>query len=102
MTPQKLDPKDASEKLTVTLSFVAGLLTGETITSPFSVACSCLLGFDAAPSALLSGAATIDLVNGLILQSVDGGTKVVDYLISANAMTTTGRRLTVDAILPVR
>lgn len=102
MTPQRLDPKTVAEKVTITFSFATALVAGEAITTTASVIVAPYIGADAAPSAMLNGAATVDTANGLILQSFMGGVAVVDYLLTARVTTNQGRVLEDLAILPVR
>lgn len=102
MNPQRLDSKTVNEKVTVTFSFAAALVAGESITTTNTVTVVPYIGVDTAPSAMLNGAAVVDTTNGLVLQSFMGGLPIVDYLLSARVTTSQGRVLEDLAILPVR
>jgi hypothetical protein len=102
MTPQRLDPKTPNEKLTITFDFSQALVQGEAVTATNTIAVTTYIGVDAAASSMISGSASVDTVNGLILQSFVGGVAVVDYLLSCKVTTSLGRILEDQAILPVR
>ncbi len=102
MNPQRLDAKTVAEKITVTFSFAAALVAGEAITTTNTIVVAPYIGVDAAPSSMVNGSATVDTVNGLILQSFMGGQPIVDYLLSSRVTTNQGRVLEALAILPVR
>lgn len=102
MTPEKLNPKTAAEILTYTFNFSGDLGSGELLIGGASVTCTPYIGNDANSQAMVSGSAQCDLVDGLVLQSFDGGLPVVDYLLSCKMNTNQGRVLEGLAILPVR
>ena len=102
MNPQRLDPKTVGETITVTFSFAAALVSGEAITTTNTIVVAPYIGIDSSPSSMINGAASVDTVNGLILQSFKGGNAIVDYLLTARVTTNQGRVLEDLAVLPVR
>ena len=102
MNPQRLDAKTVNETIVVTFSFAAALVTNESITTTKTISVVPYIGVDASPSSMISGSATVDTANGLILQTFTGGNAIVDYLLSARVTTNQGRVLEDLAILPVR
>ena len=93
-----LSEKDPGETYPVAFT-VSGLGATETITSA-TVACTVLLGTDATPSAVLSGAATIN--GATITQIVTGGISGVDYKLKLTLVTSGSRTLVRAMKLPVR
>lgn len=101
MSCNTLSSKDPAEKVVVTFDFTLALNPGETLTTVVSVTSSVVLGSDPAPTALLSGAASVS-AGALIQQQVQGGIDATNYYIKALANTSAGRTLALAAILPVR
>lgn len=91
--------KDPGETRTETFDFTLDLGI-ETIASADAVTATVYRGTDATPSALLNGASTF--VSPFVYQSVIGGLANVDYKIRSRVVTSSGRKLVLTGILPVR
>lgn len=92
--------KHPGEILVLSFDFTNDLASSETITGA-SRTIETSFGADAAPTGILSGAATF--VGGkLALQGVQAGLAYRDYLITMTVNTSTGRVLVLQGILPVR
>lgn len=81
---QVLEPKHASETLSLVFNFASQLSVGETISSA-TASCSVYSGMDASPSSVLSGSATVS--GAQVTQLVTGGTAGVTYAITIAATT---------------
>jgi hypothetical protein len=93
----ELDPKDSQEVVDVAAPFAALLAD----IASHSVAVSVLEGgYDANPSALLSGAATV--AGTTITQRITGGRPGTTYLIRFRAVNAAGLAYVREARLPVR
>lgn len=99
MTTKIVSPKAPAEEIRVTFDF-AEILAGSAITGIVSVECEVEAGTDAAPSAMISGAASD--FNGIVSQKIIGGTAGNDYRLTCVVTTSDGRKLAVAMILPVR
>lgn len=84
MSTQIFESKLVDETISLTFNFGSRLSAGETI-SAGGCAVEVFSGVDANPSALLSGAATLDGED--IIQQITGGLEGVVYLISCQADT---------------
>ena len=95
-----LDVKYVVERVVVTFNFAVGLAVGETLIGPAAVTARVALGNDDAPSALVTGNASI--VGATVLQAIGGGVALTDYELQASCTTSSGQILAVVAQLPVR
>jgi uncharacterized phiE125 gp8 family phage protein len=99
-----LSSKYPSETPVVSFEFADYLAAGETIASITSVACTARDGIDASASAVLASSASItdgEKDSSKVLQPTAGGLGGVSYLIVCTVLSSTGRTLVLDAILPV-
>lgn len=100
------DVKYPEENVTLTFDFTAGLGAGQTLSSITGVGVSTYgvdgnLGTDAAPAALLNGAAALDGTNKMVLQPVKGGKPGVSYAFAVVAVRNDGAVLELKGILPI-
>ena len=93
-----LDAKEADTPSSALFSFALDLSAGETI-STASVAATVYSGTDAAPSAIISGAASIS--GGEVTQIIIDGTEGVVYLLTCTVTTSAADTLVREAYLAV-
>lgn len=100
ISPIQLPGKYVNERITITCNFAKRLGQGVGLTSP-TVTATVLEGVDASPSAILSGAATIDGTK--VLQHVINGVNGVTYKLVFQVDTdeSTPQRLIEELDLPV-
>ena len=101
MKATKFSEKHPSEIVNCTFDFTNDLATAETI-STASMVVRVLYGTDASASSILVGSPTIVSANKALVQSAQAGVDFTDYLMTATVNTSAGRRLVLQAILPVR
>jgi len=92
------DVKEASTPFSATFSFSIDLAIGETISSA-SITAAVYSGTDAAPSALISGSASIS--GGEVTQIIIGGVEGVVYLLVCLVGTNLGSTLTRTGYLAI-
>lgn len=97
ITNPGFDPKDPGEIVILGFDFAA--LTG-TPTSPTITVTRHAGAADAAPSAILSGSASI--TGTQVLQKVTGGTAGTDYLLRCEVDAPDGSHYVLAGVLPVR
>lgn len=98
LAPATFSPKDPAEVVTLGFDFAA-LAPGLALSAP-AVSATVATGTDAAPAALLSGAATIEGTR--VLQRVQGGLAGVTYTLRAQVDAADGSRWVLAGLLPVR
>lgn len=88
MLDKVIDPKFAAEKIVITFDFSGELATGETLSGVISTTVDVVKGTDAAPAAMLNGAAQYDATAKKVLQPIQGGIAGNQYRIKVIAPTT--------------
>ena len=101
MKATRFSEKHPSEIVNCTFDFTNDLGTAETISNA-AVVIRVLFGTDSSASSVLVSGPSITNANKAIVQSVQGGVGFTDYLLTATVNTSAGRRLVMQAILPVR
>ena len=102
MKATKFSEKHPSELINATFDFTNDLGSTETITTA-AVTIRVLKGTDASPSSILVGSpSVVTPANKMIVQPLQNGVEFVDYLLTALVNTSAGRKLVLQAILPVR
>lgn len=87
------------ERITVEFDFGADLAAGDAVVST-ELELTCVLGTDAAPQALLSGAAQIK--GARVFQQLQAGLAGCNYRVTCKATTTNNNLLVLSRVLPVR
>lgn len=97
----KLPIKDPAEQKLVRFEFSTEIEAGQTISS-VAVTAEVLEGTDPAVASMLVGAPQIDNTNLYVLQRVDLGVDLCDYLFRALATDSAGLKHLVYAVMRVR
>jgi hypothetical protein len=100
MKPVQFEEKDPEEAVVLTFDFGPDL-AGDTISPPPVVSVTTYAGTDADPSAILSGAAQLDVAQTKVLQKVMAGAVGASYRVKVKVNTAGGRTLVLARILPV-
>jgi hypothetical protein len=98
--PTRLADKDPAEEVLVTFDFSDGATVVSDPVVGSHVRWSGTTPPDSAPSAVLSGPPIV--VGALVYQKVVGGSDMTDYSLDCLVTTSTGDKLLIPAILPVR
>lgn len=96
---RRLDPKGPAEIVVVAFEYTDDMEAGESIVGA-AVSCTVAQGTDATPAAMLDGAAAI--VGLDVQQRVTGGVLGNTYRLHCLATLSSGRRLELAALLPIR
>ena len=99
---QFFDTKLPAEKAVLTFNMAAGLIAGNVLVGPPTVAISVYQGTDPNPTAVLNGAPGLDGTGTMILVPVQGGVATTQYLFEVECTTLqTTILLGLRAVLPV-
>lgn len=100
---QTFNVKAPGEKVALTYMMANGLATGETLTTPITIAVTTLYGSDPNPSAILNGGPGLDSTSTQVIVPVQGGLDHTIYEVTVTVPTTNPKKtLVLSASLPVR
>lgn len=99
------DVKDPLEEVPFTANFtncLAKISPTETISSVLSIAVTVVLGVDASPSSILLGSPEISADSKKVSHVITGGLDGVSYKIKTRVQTSSGKKIVIAGIVPVR